>query len=108
VTTPDLTGISVANADEARARIAKLESACGCGLGAAVAGGALVVYLVLLSIGLDGSTPAEIGGGVAAFVAGAAAGKALGRLRALRERQRLLVHLAAAAERTRRDARSPG
>lgn len=101
MTAPDLSGLPAAEADAARARIARLESACGCGLGATVAVGALAVYLTLLRLGLDGGTPAEIGAGAAVFVAAAVAGKALGRLRALRERDRLLAVIAAAAARRR-------
>ena len=84
-----------AEADELRARIARLESACGCGLGAAVAVGVLVVYLALLRLEPLGSTPVEIAVGAAVFVGGTAAGKALGRVRALHERNRLLASVAA-------------
>jgi len=102
MTAPDLSDLSAADAEATRARIAELEGACGCGLGAAVA---VAVYVALLSLGLDGRAPVEIGAGAAGFVAGAAAGKALGRLRALRERDRLLAVIAAAAARQPRTAR---
>jgi hypothetical protein len=105
MTAPDLSDLSAADVEATRARIAELDGACGCGLGAAIAVAALAVYVALLSLGLDGRAPVEIGAGAAVFVAGAAAGKALGRLRALRERDRLLAVITAAAARQPRTAR---
>lgn len=105
---PDLSGLPPGEAEAARARVAQLDGACGCALGAAVAVAALVVYVALLSLGLDGTALAEIGVGAAVFVAGAAAGKAIGRLRALRERDRLLAELRIRAVTRSRSASPPG
>jgi hypothetical protein len=97
----DLGGLPAPDADRIRERLAKLDRACGCTLGAAVALTATAMYVLAVVIGpgrVAGSWWATLALGTAVFLAGVGVGKSLGLTRARRQRQRLLDDLAARDE----------
>jgi hypothetical protein len=87
---PDLSQLPTRDAELVRARLAKLDSACGCALGAGVALIALVLYVAIFAELLGGGTWTKIGVGAAVFVLGAVMGKTLGLMRARYARDRLI------------------
>lgn len=93
---PDLERLPVGEATEVRERLAKLDRACGCDVGAAVAFSALVLYIMaeLTTPGqFGGSLGATIGIGLALFIISAGAGKTFGLMLARHQRNQLLDEL---------------
>src|SRR2546426_5693103 len=92
---PDLRLLPQDEADRARTRLAELDRACGCTLGAIVALISLAVYVgLVLGLGLmAGGTWATVGTGAGVFAIAGGAGKTLGLMRARTERDRLLDEL---------------
>jgi hypothetical protein len=102
---PDLTTLSVEEAELVRTRLHELDHACGCGLGSAVALVALAAYITVLEIGtglLADSRWISVGVGGMVFVLAAGAGKTLGQIRARKQRDRLIddVHWRTATARS--------
>jgi hypothetical protein len=93
---PNLTTLSAEEAELVRTRLDKLDHACGCGLGSAVALMALAAYITVLGIGtglVADSRWISVGVGGMVFVLAAGAGKILGQIRARQQRHRLIDDL---------------
>lgn len=93
---PDLAALRPEEAEQARARLAELEHACGCALGSAIAFAALGAYIAVLVFGpglLAESWWVSVGVGAVGFVLAAGAGKTLGQMRARQQRDRLIDEL---------------
>jgi hypothetical protein len=92
---PDLSVLPREEAEQARARLAKFDRACGCAAGAVVALAALGTYIgLVLGLGLIADSRwITVGVGAAVFVLAAGAGKTLGLMWARHRRDRLLEEL---------------
>lgn len=92
---PDLSVLPSEEAEQARARLANLERACGCAAGAVVGLAALGTYVgLVLGFGLVADSRwITVGVGAAVFVLAAGAGKSLGLMWARHRRDRLIEEL---------------
>jgi hypothetical protein len=90
---PELDALPEQEAETARRRLARLDTACGCAEGAALAFAALILYLLIGMELVGGGGLAQAGIGAAIFILAAGAGKTLGLMRARYARDRLLDEL---------------
>ena len=93
---PALDRLPADEAQRAHERLAELDRACGCDIGAVVALSALALYIVAMLVGpsrIGGSLAVTIGVGLAIFIIGAGVGKTLGLMRVRYQRNRLLDEL---------------